>query len=71
MYTKILAKQLEYKDIEVLSIHPGWVRTELSKTNKNVPMEINESVNGIVKLLNDSKPSGTFWDAESQKQLNW
>ncbi len=71
MYTKILAKQVAHRGIEVLSVHPGWVRTELSKTNKNAPLAIEDAVDGIVKLIQQSNPSGTFWDATSQKQLNW
>ena len=71
MYTKILANQLKHTAIEVLSVHPGWVKTNLSKTNQNAPMQINESVDGILKILEQPKPSGTFWDAEQQIQLNW
>ena len=70
-YTKLLANRLKSEHIEVLSIHPGWVKTKLSKTNKNAPMDIANSVDGIISLLNTPKPSGTFWDAEKQIQLDW
>ena len=71
MYTKLLANRLHEQEITVLSIHPGWVKTSLSKTNEKAPLTIKESVNGIVKLVEEPKPSGTFWDAERQRQLNW
>ena len=71
MYTKLLANRLQEQQITVLSIHPGWVKTSLSKTNEKAPLTIKESVNGIVKLVEEPKPSGTFWDAERQRQLNW
>lgn len=71
MYTKILANQLKHTAIEVLSVHPGWVKTNLSQTNQNAPMNVTESVDGILKILEQPKPSGTFWDAEQQQQLQW
>jgi len=71
MYTKILANRLKDQNIEVLSIHPGWVKTSLSQTNVNAPLNIQESVNGILKLLETSKKSGTFWDATTQLELKW
>ena len=60
MYTKLLANRLNEQQITVLSIHPGWVKTSLSKTNERAPLTMKESVNGIVKLVEEPKPSGTF-----------
>ena len=39
MYTKLLANRLSGKNIHVLSVHPGWVRTNLSETNKGCAHE--------------------------------
>lgn len=71
MYTKLLANRLKDESIEVLSIHPGWVKTSLSKTNEHAPLNVDESVMGIIKILKEKRPSGTFWDATNQLQLNW
>lgn len=70
-YTQLLSNRLKERGVEVLSIHPGWVKTSLSKTNKNAPMDIKASVNGIVQLIEQPKDSGSFWDAETQLPLKW
>ncbi len=71
MYTKLLASRLREKQITVLSIHPGWVQTTLSTTNKNAPLSITTSVDGIIKLILKNPPTGTFWNAENQEELQW
>ncbi len=71
MYTKLLASRLEERAIEVLSVHPGWVKTTLSSTNMQAPLSVEDSVNGIVSLLENNKQTGTFWDAQTQEELNW
>ncbi len=51
LYTKILAHKLKDKKIKVLSIHPGWVKTKLSKTNQQAPMLVEVSAQKIYKII--------------------
>lgn len=71
MYTKFLANELFKKGIIVIAVHPGWVKTNLSKTNVNAPISIVESANSIYKLILKKKATNTFWDAITQKEIPW
>ena len=48
MYTKTLSARLKHKQINVNSIHPGWVNTKLS--TKGAPLTTEFSANGIYNL---------------------
>lgn len=71
MYTKLLSNKLIKKEIIVTSVHPGWVKTNLSETNKNAPFSTVESANGIYKILLKEKVTSTFWDAITQEEIPW
>ena len=69
MYTKTLSTRLSDKNIVVNSIHPGWVITKLSTEGATLTPEF--SANGIFQLLEKELPTGTFWNAETQKEMVW
>ena len=69
MYTKTLSSRLKIKNINVNSIHPGWVNTKLS--TEGAPLTTEFSANGIFKLIESEMETGTFWDAEFQKEMLW
>ncbi|MCL9805371.1 SDR family NAD(P)-dependent oxidoreductase [Flavobacterium amniphilum] len=69
MYTKTLSARLHDRNINVLSIHPGWVKTDMGGEDADVTPEF--SANGIFELYQKRLPSGTFWAADNQVELNW
>ena len=69
MYTKTLSARLKHKQINVNSIHPGWVNTKLS--TKGAPLTTEFSANGIYNLINSDMETGTFWNAELQEEMSW
>lgn len=69
MYTKTLSARLTDRNIDVNSIHPGWVDTKLS--TEGAPLTPEFSALGIFKLLESEMLTGTFWDAEFQKEMLW
>ncbi len=50
MYTKILSNRLEGKQF-VASVHPGWVRTNISKSNINGRLSPEESAQKIFQFI--------------------
>jgi len=71
MYTKILSNRLIDKNIRVISVHPGWVKTSISKQNEFARLSSKESADGIFDLINKDIGTGTFWNAETQTELPW
>lgn len=69
MYTKTLSARLKDKNINVNSIHPGWVQTKLS--TEGAPLTTEFSANGIFKLMTAEMETGTFWNAEFQEIMTW
>lgn len=60
MYTKLLSKRLEKKQIKVSAFDPGWVRTDMGGSSaerkpENVAKE-------IINLLESNVESGNFWN---------
>ena len=71
MYTKILSNRLSEK-IKVASIHPGWVRTTIAKSNiTEGRLSTEESANGIFNFVVSDFKTGMFWDIESQTESKW
>lgn len=59
MYTKLLAKRLENKNIIVSSFDPGWTQTDMGGNDaKRKPMAV---ANDIKNLLHSVSESGNFW----------
>jgi NAD(P)-dependent dehydrogenase (short-subunit alcohol dehydrogenase family) len=59
MYTKLLAKRLEEKQIKVSALDPGWTRTDMGgKIAPRLPQDVAAD---ILNLLNNDVESGQFW----------
>ncbi len=68
MFTKNLA--LDYPGLIAVCLHPGWVQTDMGGENALITPE--ESVHGLINVLNGLKPSDTscFFDFRGKK-LEW
>jgi NAD(P)-dependent dehydrogenase (short-subunit alcohol dehydrogenase family) len=62
MVTRLLAAQLKSDDIVVVSVHPGWVRTDMG--GANAPLGAAESIAGVLRVVDALTPahSGRFLD---------
>jgi NAD(P)-dependent dehydrogenase (short-subunit alcohol dehydrogenase family) len=70
MYTKILSNRLEGKQF-VASVHPGWVRTNISKSNINGRLSPKESAQKIFEFITSDFKTGTFWNVETETECTW
>jgi NAD(P)-dependent dehydrogenase (short-subunit alcohol dehydrogenase family) len=70
MYTKILSNRLEDKQF-VASVHPGWVRTNISKSNINGRLSPEESAQKIFEFITSDFKTGTFWNVETETECTW
>ena len=70
MVTKLLSGELSGKGIIVISVHPGWVRTDMG--GSAAPVLPEESAEGIVKLARrlEMKDSGKFFEYTG-RELPW
>ncbi|XP_014246377.1 uncharacterized protein LOC106664859 [Cimex lectularius] len=68
--TKSLSIDLKPYDVLAVSIHPGWVRTELG--GEKAPMSVEESTVQIVDTVSNLRPeqTGTFLNYDG-KSLDW
>ncbi|ABR30414.1 short-chain dehydrogenase [Thermosipho melanesiensis] len=66
MVTKLLSTNL--KGISVISVHPGWVRTDMG--GKEAPIFPEESAKGILNIAEQVEDTGTFIDYTG-KLLPW
>jgi NAD(P)-dependent dehydrogenase (short-subunit alcohol dehydrogenase family) len=67
MYTKLLAKRLESKNIKVSSLDPGWTQTDMG--GKIAPRLPKDVAADILNLLSNDVESGKFW--HQGKIRNW
>lgn len=67
---KSLAQDLKDDGITCLLLHPGYVKTDMTNHNGNITTT--ESVEGLVKVLNEKglSETGTFWHTNGEK-LPW
>jgi NAD(P)-dependent dehydrogenase (short-subunit alcohol dehydrogenase family) len=67
--TRILAAEVDSRQIKVNSLSPGWVKTEMG--GKHANRSLDEAAEGIVGLatLPEDGPTGGFF--RDQKQLPW
>ena len=70
MYTKILSNRLEGKHL-VASVHPGWVRTNIAKSNVNGRLSSEESAQKIFQFITSDFKTGTFWNVETEAECTW
>ncbi len=70
MVSKNLAIDLKERGISVISVHPGWVRTDMGGPSADVSPE--ESVAGLRKVIDtaDQSASGRFFTFEGE-ELPW
>ena len=57
---KSLSLDIKTKNIALLLLHPGWVKTDM--TNFNGQIEVDESVKGMIKIISEKtiEHTGTF-----------
>jgi NAD(P)-dependent dehydrogenase (short-subunit alcohol dehydrogenase family) len=70
MYTKILSNRLAGKQL-VASVHPGWVRTNISKSNINGRLSPEVSAQKIFEFISRDFKTGTFWNVETEAECTW
>lgn len=70
MYTKILTNRLKGKQL-VASVHPGWVRTTIAKSNVHGRLSADESAKKIIDFVLSDFNTGIFWNVETQSTCNW
>ncbi len=70
MYTKILSNRLEGKQL-VASVHPGWVRTNIAKSNVNGRLSPEESAQKIFQFITSDFKTGIFWNVETEAECTW
>lgn len=70
MYSKLLGNRLEGKH-KVATIHPGWVRTNISPGSDQAPLSPEQSAVGIFDFVESDFESGAFWDVEAQEFCEW
>lgn len=70
MATRLLARALAERDITVLALHPGWVRTEMG--GKDATLDAQTSVAGLLRTVDASGTgaSGSFLDWQG-RPLPW
>jgi NAD(P)-dependent dehydrogenase (short-subunit alcohol dehydrogenase family) len=70
MYTKILANRLSPQQ-SVAAIHPGWVRTTITKSCENGRLSTKESASKIFDFALSNFNPGIFWNIETQSSIPW
>jgi short-subunit dehydrogenase len=71
MYTKILSNRVA-DQLKVASVHPGWVRTTIAKSNiTEGKLSAEESANGIFNFAISEFRNGIYWDVETETELVW
>ncbi len=70
MYTKILTNRLIGK-LKIAAVHPGWVRTTLTKRNMHGRLSPQESANKLFDFILSDFETGIFWNVETQSKCKW
>ena len=70
MFTRSLAAELRTEQFICISLHPGWVQTDMG--GANATLTVQDSVSGIREVVEGLKPAdnGTFWSHDGT-QLPW
>lgn len=70
MYSKILTNRLLGKQ-SIATIHPGWVKTEISESNVNAPLSKEESAESIFDFIQSDFKTGIYWNAPEKEEIEW
>ena len=67
---KSLSVDLKPQGITVISLHPGWVKTDMG--GPNAPVSIDESIKGMIQVIHttDIRDTGRFLNYDGQ-ELPW
>ncbi len=67
---KSLSVDLKPQGITVVSLHPGWVKTDMG--GPNAPVSIDESIKGMIQVIDktDIRDTGRFLNYDG-KELPW
>ena len=67
---KSLSVDLKAYGITVISLHPGWVKTNMG--GPNAPVSIDESVEGMMQVIDSTnlRYTGRFFNYDG-KELPW
>lgn len=67
--TRSMSFDLKAQKIVAVSLHPGWVKTDMG--GPNAPMSVETSVKHIIRFIQEITPeySGLFYDATTGKQI--
>ena len=67
---KSLSVDLKSQGITVVSLHPGWVKTDMG--GPNAPVSIDESIEGMMKVIDTTniRDTGRFLNYDG-KELPW
>lgn len=70
MFTKTLAVELDSEGFTCLTIHPGWVKTDMGGQSASLTPE--ESISGMRAVIQKLGPAdtGTYWST-SGEQVPW
>lgn len=62
MSTRLLAAEFAAQPVVVVSLHPGWVRTDMGGTH--APLDVDESVRGMLRVIDalSARDNGAFLD---------
>lgn len=68
--TKSMGQDLKDQNITVVSLHPGWVKTDMG--GPQAPTDVETAVKNIMNFIHAITPqySGSFYDSEG-KELPW
>ena len=71
MITRILSVDLSAHGIVVVSLHPGWVKTTMTR-KENAPLEPSQSISGMIQVLEslEKNDTGRFLDWTG-RELPW
>jgi NAD(P)-dependent dehydrogenase (short-subunit alcohol dehydrogenase family) len=70
MYTKILTNRYAGQ-YQIASLHPGWVRTNISGDNSKGRYSPEESANMIYQFVSSNFKTGIFWNVETDSESEW
>lgn len=70
MATKLLSAALMERDVTVVSLHPGWVQTDMG--GEQAPLQPTQSVSGLLRVIDGLKrgDTGRFLDWQGEA-LPW